>query len=202
MTIRSEDVNRIAGGGGEVRTSSGEKVGNVGQVYLDDETGQPSWVTVKTGLFGTQESFVPLSSADLVGEDIVVPYDKETIKGAPRMETDASLSPQEEKRLYSYYFSASPIGAGVNRDDDALDEDADRRSRLGDESVGRSDEGRFEDDQPDRARMTDDRVGDDRVGDDRVGDEGGRPRLRKYVVTEEVVQVNREEVPVDDSDRT
>ena len=119
MTIRSEDVNTILGGGGEVRTSSGDKIGKVGQVYLDDETGQPSWVTVKTGLFGTQESFVPLSSADLAGEDVVVPYDKETIKGAPRMESDASLSPQEEKRLYSYYFSATPIAADANRDQDA-----------------------------------------------------------------------------------
>lgn len=191
MTIRSEDVNRIAGGGGEVRTSSGEKIGKVGQVYLDDETGQPSWVTVKTGLFGTQESFVPLSSADLVGEDIVVPYDQETIKGAPRMDTDASLSPQEEKRLYSYYFSASPIGAGASRDEDALDRDDDRRSGFGDEPDGRSDQDRLEDDQTDRDRMT----------DDRLGDEADKPRLRKYVVTEEVVQVKREELPVDDSDR-
>jgi sporulation protein YlmC with PRC-barrel domain len=192
MTIRSEDVNRIAGGGGEVRTSSGEKIGKVGQVYLDDETGEPSWVTVKTGLFGTQESFVPLSSADLLGEDIVVPYDKETIKGAPRMETDASLSPQEEKRLYSYYFSASPIGAGADRDENALDQDAERRSRLRDERDDRSDQDRFDDDQPDRGQMA----------DDRLGDEAGTPRLRKYVVTEKVVQVNREEIPVEDSDRT
>jgi sporulation protein YlmC with PRC-barrel domain len=191
MTIRSEDVNRIAAGGGEVRTSSGEKVGKVGQVYLDDETGQPSWVTVRTGLFGTQESFVPLSSADLVGEDIVVPYDKETIKGAPRMETDASLSPQEEKRLYSYYFSASPIGANVDRNDDAMDRDADRRSDLGTEPDGRSDQDRFDDDQP-----------GGQAADDRLGDESDTPRLRKYVVTEEVVQVKREEIPVDDTDRT
>lgn len=28
--------------------------------YLDDATGQPTWVTVSTGLFGTRESFAPL----------------------------------------------------------------------------------------------------------------------------------------------
>jgi hypothetical protein len=187
MTIRSEDVNAILGGGGEVRTSGGDKVGKVGQVYLDDETGEPSWVTVTTGLFGTQESFVPLSSADLVGEDLVVPYDKETIKGAPRMETDASLSPQEEKRLYSYYFSASPIGADANRD-----QDAERVAGIENEPGGRSDEDRPDDDRPDRGR----------VADDRLGDEGSTTRLRKYIVTEKVVQVNREEVPVEDTDRT
>ena len=32
----------------------GSKVGNVQQVYLDDTTGRPSWVTVNTGLFGTR----------------------------------------------------------------------------------------------------------------------------------------------------
>jgi len=190
MTIRSEDLNTIVGGGGEVRTTSGDKIGNVGQVYLDDESGQPSWVTVKTGLFGTQESFVPLSSADLVGQDVVVPYDKETIKGAPRLEADATLSPQEEKQLYSYYFSASPIGAAdTGRDEGALDRDAERRSRFADES--RSDQDRFDDDRPDR----------DQMADDRLGDEVGSPRLRKYVVTEKVVQVDREEVPVEDDDR-
>jgi sporulation protein YlmC with PRC-barrel domain len=191
MTIRSEDINTIIGGGGEVRTSGGDKVGKVGQVYLDDQSGQPSWVTVRTGLFGTQESFVPVSSADLVGQDVVVPYDKETIKGTPRVEADATLSPQEEKQLYSYYFNVSPIGAAdAGRDDDALDEDAERRSRFGSEP--RSDQDRFDDDRPDRGQ----------VADDRLGDEGGSPRLRKYVVTEKVVQVDREELPDQDTDRT
>ena len=52
MTIRDEDVATIAGGGGEVRTASGDKIGKVGQVYLDDDSGHPSWVTVKTACSG------------------------------------------------------------------------------------------------------------------------------------------------------
>ena len=28
---------------------TGKKIGGVGQVYLDDQTGQPTWVTVKSG---------------------------------------------------------------------------------------------------------------------------------------------------------
>ena len=193
MTIRNEDVDTIAGGGGEVRTSSGEKDGKVGQVYLDDESGQPSWVTVKTGLFGTQESFVPLSRADLAGVDVVVPYDKETIKGAPRVDTGASLSPQEEKRLFSYYFSVQTVDARADRDDDSLDNDLERRSRLGNEPAERSD---------DEDRPADDQLRQDQVDDDRSGDEAGTPRLRKYVVTEKVVQVSREELPPEDSGRS
>ena len=37
--------------------SDGDKIGSVGQVYLDNDTHQPSWVTVNIGLFGTNESF-------------------------------------------------------------------------------------------------------------------------------------------------
>src|SRR4028118_2323038 len=39
------------------------KHGTVGEVYLDDETGRPEWATVRTGLFGTKEAFVPLADA-------------------------------------------------------------------------------------------------------------------------------------------
>lgn len=45
---------------GEGICTDGAKIGGVGQVYADHDTGQPNWVTVKTGLFDTRESFVPL----------------------------------------------------------------------------------------------------------------------------------------------
>ena len=43
----------------------GDKIGKVGHVYFDDQTDQPKWVTVNTGLFGTNESFVPVPGAEL-----------------------------------------------------------------------------------------------------------------------------------------
>ncbi|OAX67699.1 hypothetical protein A5N15_01605 [Rothia kristinae] len=39
--------------------SDGEKIGRVGEIYLDDQTDQPTFATVHTGLFGTKETFVP-----------------------------------------------------------------------------------------------------------------------------------------------
>jgi sporulation protein YlmC with PRC-barrel domain len=190
MTIRSEDVDAIAAGGGEVRTTNGDKVGGIGQVYLDDESGRPSWVTVKTGLFGTQESFVPLARADLAGVDVVVPYDKETIKGAPRVDTEGSLSPQEEKRLYSYYLDAQLMDADREHDD-SQDEDLERSAHRANQST----EG------PDQDRLDDDRRRDTQLDDDPSGEQGGTSRLRRYVVTEKVVPVSREEVPLKESDR-
>ena len=82
----------------------GDKIGKIGQIFLDDQTGQPEWVTVHTGLFGSKESFVPLADAQFTGEGLTVPYDKDKIKSAPSVDVDAGhLSQQEEGELYSYY---------------------------------------------------------------------------------------------------
>ena len=81
----------------------GDKIGKVGQVYYDDATDQPTWVTVNTGFFGTQESFVPVSGAELTGDRVTLAYDKATVKDAPKIAEDGHLSPQEEQQLYRYY---------------------------------------------------------------------------------------------------
>jgi uncharacterized protein (TIGR02271 family) len=83
--------------------SDGEKIGKVGQVYLDDETGRPEWVSVNTGLFGLNESLVPLRDATFTGDRLEVGYDKDTVKGAPRVEADRHLDAGEEEELYRYY---------------------------------------------------------------------------------------------------
>lgn len=80
-----------------------EKIGKVGQVYLDDQTQEPNWVTVKTGLFGTKEFFVPLDLAERYERRINVPYSKSQVTAAPHTEIDQSLSPEEEDTLYGYY---------------------------------------------------------------------------------------------------
>jgi sporulation protein YlmC with PRC-barrel domain len=83
--------------------SDGSEIGRVGQVYTDNDTGQPSWVTVKTGWFGTNESFVPLEAASIEDGTIRVPYDKDMIKGAPNNDAGEPLSESDEQQLYSYY---------------------------------------------------------------------------------------------------
>ena len=100
--IDLDDVKSVIGR--NVVSSSGEKIGKAGQVYLDDTSGQPEWVTVSTGLFGTKETFVPLAEASTSGNDLVVPYDKDQVKKAPNVgDGDEHLSEQEERRLYEHY---------------------------------------------------------------------------------------------------
>ncbi len=75
----------------------------MGQVYLDDETGRPEWVTVRTGLFGTKETFVPMSDASMADGGLAVPFSKDVVKDAPRVDVEGHLSKQEEAQLYQHY---------------------------------------------------------------------------------------------------
>ncbi|MFI9051179.1 PRC-barrel domain-containing protein [Streptomyces sp. NPDC053427] len=88
--------------------TEGSKVGTVQQVYRDDATDVPEWITVRTGLFGMREIFVPLAGARRAGGELHVPYAKEAIKKAPRIETDGHLDPSEEAELYRHYGSTRP----------------------------------------------------------------------------------------------
>ena len=98
--ISVNEVQQLLGGSGSVVSTDGGKIGNIGQVYLDDSTGEPAWVTVKTGMFGSSESFVPLEQASVSGDDIRVPYDKDRVKGAPRARprTGTPTSPERRPR--------------------------------------------------------------------------------------------------------
>ncbi|MHA7240560.1 DUF2382 domain-containing protein [Arthrobacter sp. TMS1-12-1] len=207
--ITQEHIDTMLGNGGNVVGSDGEKIGSIGQVYLDDQTGEPSWVTAKTGLFGTSESFIPLQGADLEGHDVRVPYSKHQVKDAPRIESDGNLSPEEEDRLYRHY----EIGGGTSGYTDTTrtttgtagtagltDRDVDidtsgRRADLTDTdrgTVGHDTSGPTTDEAMTRSEEQ------LRVGTERR--EAGRARMRKYVVTENVtktVPVSREEVRVE-----
>jgi hypothetical protein len=98
--------------GSDVFDESGTKVGSASAVYLDDDTGQPEWVTVRTGRFGVKESFVPIRNAEVADDGIHVPLSKERVKDAPRIDTDGHLSPQEEQELYRYYGMSVDDPAG------------------------------------------------------------------------------------------
>lgn len=166
-----------------------KKLGQIGQVYLDGETGQPEWLTVRTGLFGTKETFVPLRPAELQGDEVVVPFQQEQIKDAPKVDTEEGhLPPEEEARLYEYYGMGyqpppgmqpgAPPGATAPREAAAPPEATASRP-SGDDAMTRSEEQL-------------------RVGKERR--ETGRARLRKFVVTEyeqHTVPVRREQVRVE-----
>lgn len=97
----------------EVMDRDGHRLGGVAHVYLDDDTGRPSWVTARTGWFGARETFVPLEEASLENGIIQIPYEEDFIKDAPTIHADERLDEDQQDRLYRYYAMAT-------EDDDPL----------------------------------------------------------------------------------
>jgi hypothetical protein len=166
MSITTEELRTAYLRSGNVYAGS-EKVGRIGQIYVDDDTSEPTWVTVKTGLFGTSESFVPLNQARIEGNDIIVDYDEDTIKNAPRIDAEGDLTPREELALFRYYSQPHDTG---RTEGDTTDRDQDQLERA--EGV------RDRDTAEDHQRVVDE-IADRRTDDRRAGG-----RLRRYVVTE------------------
>src|SRR6188472_79275 len=99
--------------GKTVYSGEGEKLGKVGQVFLDDQTGQPEFLTVNTGLFGSSESFVPVDGASINGDDVSIPHGKDKVKDAPRVDLDGDhLDESDERRLYEHYGRGYDAGNG------------------------------------------------------------------------------------------
>lgn len=88
----------------DVYDVGGEKIGGVDEVYLDDRTGRPEWVTVRTGLLGLREHFVPLAGAVREGRRLTVPWPKELVHDAPRPgDAEDYIDAAHESALYAYY---------------------------------------------------------------------------------------------------
>jgi hypothetical protein len=82
---------------------NGTTVGTISEFYLDRETGYPTWALVDTGLFGSNQTFVPLVHATEIDDGLQVPYEKRHIKDAPRVDLHDELSPDEEATLFGHY---------------------------------------------------------------------------------------------------
>ena len=87
--------------GRDAVNSDGDKIGSIDEIYMDAKTGRPEWLAVKTGMFGSKVSFVPIAEASDDNGDVRLPYDKQQVKAAPTAEADGELSHEEEAALYS-----------------------------------------------------------------------------------------------------
>ena len=199
MTISLETAKSYIGQ--TLYDTEGSKIGKIGTIYLDDTSGEPEWVTVSTGLFGTSETFVPLADASVRDDGLTVPYTKDKIKDAPNVDPNEGHLPEgQEDTLYRHY------GIGVSG--------AAQRSDVGDNVAGYT--GTTTGDNA-AARSTGTATGDDdaitrseervNVGTETVT--AGRARLRKYVETEtqsvdvpvRTEKVRLESEPITDANR-
>jgi uncharacterized protein (TIGR02271 family) len=92
--------------GRQLHGEGGEKIGTIDAVYIDQASGEPTWIAVRTGLLGTRSSFVPLADARMDGDAVLVPFGKDQVKDAPNVEAGGMLEPDEERRLFQHYRMA------------------------------------------------------------------------------------------------
>ncbi|MFC4376695.1 DUF2382 domain-containing protein [Nocardia halotolerans] len=164
----------------------GEKIGKVKQIYIDNNTGSPTWAAVSTGLF-SQDSLVPLAGAEHQADEdtLRLHVDKEQVKSAPHLDDGGRISSQSEQELFHHYH-VDPRAAGWNTYG---------RQQIrpgGDEPMthGHRDTGS----DPSMVRS------EEQLRVDTESEEVGRARLRKYVVNEEqtiTVPTTHEEVHVE-----
>jgi len=197
--------------GNTAYSSDGDKIGKVGQLFLDDQTGRPEFITVNTGLFGTKETYIPIADATFSGDRLTVPFSKDKVKGAPNVDAEGGhLDPSEEQRLYEYYGLhydsgvdsgyQSGVGTGTAGHDtighDTTDHDtADRTLSGTDTGTNRlAGDGRTDTHGDIHAvghdtsgPTTDDAMtrSEERLQVGTTRQEAGRVRLRKYVTTEQ-----------------
>jgi len=99
--------------GRTVRDRQGEKLGKLGDLYLDGDD-RPAYAGVTTGLFASRESIVPLAGVREDDGDLHVPYDAELVHGAPNIEPGAVLSPEEEDTLARHYGAQTARDLGTD----------------------------------------------------------------------------------------
>jgi uncharacterized protein (TIGR02271 family) len=165
----------------------GEKIGKITDIYYDDVTERPEWLAISTGLFGLKKTLVPIHGSQPTGDgNLQVPFRKDVVKDAPRIDPGGQLTAAEEQELWSYYgyeydsTKTTDYGYGTAYTQDRADRDfTSGNDREADEAMTRSEE-------------------ELRVAKQREAT--GTVRLRKYVVTEQqqmTVPVQREEVRVE-----
>ncbi|WP_346777159.1 PRC-barrel domain-containing protein [Streptomyces sp. HNM0575] len=96
--------------GRRAQDSAGCKIGTVGEVYLDDATGEPEWAAVRMGLF-RREALVPLEPSEVVGDVLRVPFERALVRSTPVLGVGRHLSPRQELQLYLHYGLDVPPSA-------------------------------------------------------------------------------------------
>ncbi|WP_020500216.1 DUF2382 domain-containing protein [Sciscionella marina] len=165
--------------GAEVHDSDDNKVGEITDIYLDNDTRRPEWAAVKSGLFGSHISLVPLDKGRWDGVALTMLFDKAALKNAPHHDPGSELSAGDEQELYQYY--------GLTPPPDRRQHEAGAAKVQGDSTHGSGTD--------DAMTRSEERL---YVGTEQQ--ETGRARLRKHIVTENVtktVPVSHEEVVVE-----
>ncbi|KQB84691.1 DUF2382 domain-containing protein [Corynebacterium oculi] len=176
--------------------NAGDKLGSIKEVFLDDNTGKPTFVEVSHGLFGLNSSLVPLRGATFEGEELRLAFAKDLIKDAPDFGSDTALTTTDQSRLNEHY------GVGAAEYQDIYTESRSPKTQETSEAAAAAETKAETEQQAPKAAATDENTlvrSEEELNVSKENVQTGEARLRKFVVTETEtvdVPVSREEVRV------
>jgi hypothetical protein len=90
--------------GMQILDRDGERIGALEEIYVDVETDEPQFATIKEGFFGRHLTFVPLSGITIGPEYLQVPVTREQVKSAPTIALRGDeLDQADESALYHHF---------------------------------------------------------------------------------------------------
>ncbi len=96
--------------GMDVRDAYGDRVGTVGDVYVDRDSPLLRYIGVKRGMLGTAIHMIPVDDVSIGrdGEDrfLALPYSREQLDGAPTHDRDEEFTREREEATYGHYGRA------------------------------------------------------------------------------------------------
>jgi len=92
---------------------SGGNVGRVDGVFVDEATGAPEWLLARMGRFGHYTLVPGRDAVEGVGH-VWVPYSREQIRKAPKVDPDAPLTAGTERELLDHYGIAVSAGRAAD----------------------------------------------------------------------------------------
>jgi uncharacterized protein (TIGR02271 family) len=178
QTTYSDTSGWLDARGRDVYSSDGEKIGDLDNIYVDEDTGRPLWIRLSTGFFGLRHVVAPAEGAVMTEDRIQLSFTRDQVKDSPDADGDR-LSDETNDALCRYYgmsgtgyvadfggTAGADVGAGL----------ADYGATPGSTMGGVMDTERTE-----TITRSEEEI---RVGKREV--EGGRVRLHKWVETEPV----------------
>jgi len=99
--VTTEVVDRMIGA--DALDPRDDRIGEISQVYVDEGSERPTWVSVRLGVLGGAEVLVPLDDAEWDERALHVAVERETAREAPRTAMAEPPTAGEEERLYTHY---------------------------------------------------------------------------------------------------
>jgi hypothetical protein len=92
---------------------SGASMGRIEGAYVSEESGRPEWILIRVGRFG-HHTVVPARQAVAGVGHVWVPWNRASIRGAPRVELGGALTAEEELALCEHYGIVKGLGRAAD----------------------------------------------------------------------------------------